>query len=58
MTRYEIREIDVSHTPGFLSNVRRYIVWDREASRRVPFGIYLTRADAEARVTREETRNG
>lgn len=54
MTRYEIREIDLgaSLPRPFNPANRRYVVWDTEKDRRVPFGIYLTREDAEERIAR------
>lgn len=57
MSRYEIREVQVSHPWVDDGDVRtRFDVWDTEKNRVVPFGRYGKRVHAESRVDRMEER--
>lgn len=55
MSRYEIHEVPASESAiSYGAPPVYYVVWDTETKRRIPFGKYRTRENAQYRIARLE----
>lgn len=56
MSRYEIHEVEASETAlRYGAPPTYFTVWDTKTNRRIPFGKYRRREDAQLRIARMET---